>query len=101
MAVTGLTMAAAVVKVPLPGTKCRKGGLTMSKGAQEETSGPARPFDCGWFIREFLLGLGPKGSLEIDPETGATQADINYAYMTCPPKRSPVIILENRTYGNS
>ena len=52
----------------------------MSKSAQEETSGPAGPFGCGWFIREFLLGLGPKGSPEIDPETGATQADINYAY---------------------
>ena len=29
-----------------------------------------RPFGCGWFIREYLLGKGPYGSLKIDPETG-------------------------------
>ena len=39
-----------------------------------------RPFGCGWFIREFLLGNGPKGSTRIDPDRGATQADINYEY---------------------
>jgi len=39
-----------------------------------------RPFGCGWFIREFLLGRGPEGSLAVDPETGAAQADINYEY---------------------
>jgi len=39
-----------------------------------------RPFGCGWFIREFLLGHGPEGSPEIDPEVGSTQADINYTY---------------------
>jgi len=39
-----------------------------------------RPFGCGWFIREFLLGKGPEGSKAIDPERGATQADINYEY---------------------
>jgi hypothetical protein len=36
-----------------------------------------RPFGCGWFIREFLLGKGPEGSLAIDPERGAAQSDIN------------------------
>ena len=39
-----------------------------------------RPFGCGWFIREFLLGKGPEGSLTIDPERGAAQSDINYEY---------------------
>jgi hypothetical protein len=39
-----------------------------------------RPFGCGWFIREFLLGKGPEGSTKIDPSRGATQADINYEY---------------------
>jgi hypothetical protein len=35
-----------------------------------------RPFGCGWFIREFLLGHGPNGSPEIDPSAGAPQANI-------------------------
>ena len=39
-----------------------------------------RPFGCGWFIREFLMGHGPEGSPAIDPETGAPQADIFYYY---------------------
>ncbi len=39
-----------------------------------------RPFGCGWFIREYLLGNGPEGSHAIDPERGAAQSDINYEY---------------------
>jgi hypothetical protein len=39
-----------------------------------------RPFGCGWFIREFLLGKGPGGSIKIDPGRGAAQADICYHY---------------------
>lgn len=39
-----------------------------------------RPFGCGWFIREFLLGRGPNGSPSIDPEIGAPQADVFYFY---------------------
>jgi len=39
-----------------------------------------RPFGCGWFIREFLLGHGPNGSPVIDPEVGASQADIFHHY---------------------
>ena len=39
-----------------------------------------RPFGCGWFIREFLLGKGPEGSRVINPDRGAPQADINYEY---------------------
>jgi len=41
-----------------------------------------RPFGCGWFIREFLLGQGPNGSPRIDPDVGAPQADIFYYYKT-------------------
>jgi len=39
-----------------------------------------RPFGCGWFIREFLLGHGPEGSPTIAPNTGAPQSDIFYHY---------------------
>jgi len=39
-----------------------------------------RPFGCGWFIREFLLGRGPNGSPKIDPDVGAPQADIFHHY---------------------
>jgi len=39
-----------------------------------------RPFGCGWFIREFLLGRNPNGSLRIDHNVGAPQADIFYHY---------------------
>jgi len=39
-----------------------------------------RPFGCGWFIREFLLGRGPNGSPMIDPDVGAPQADIFHHY---------------------
>jgi hypothetical protein len=39
-----------------------------------------RPFGCGWFIREYLLGNGPEGSTRINPDIGATQSDINYEY---------------------
>ena len=39
-----------------------------------------RPFGCGWFIREFLLGNLPSDSSTVDPEIGAPQADIFYQY---------------------
>ena len=39
-----------------------------------------RPFGCGWFIREFLLGRGPNGSPVINPEVGACQADVFHFY---------------------
>ena len=39
-----------------------------------------RPFGCGWFIREFLLGKGQGGSKVVDPVRGASQSDINYEY---------------------
>ncbi len=39
-----------------------------------------RPFGCGWFIREFLMGNGPYGSPSIDSHIGAPQSDIFYYY---------------------
>jgi len=39
-----------------------------------------RPFGCGWFIREFLMGNRPYGSPSIDPDIGAPQADIFHQY---------------------
>lgn len=39
-----------------------------------------RPFGCGWFIREFLMGNKPYGSPKIDPKVGAPQAAIFYHY---------------------
>jgi len=39
-----------------------------------------RPFGCGEFIREFLLGRSPNGSPAIDPAVGAPQADIFFHY---------------------
>jgi len=39
-----------------------------------------RPFGCGWFIREFLLGKGPYDSPRIDPDIGASQAVIFHDY---------------------
>jgi hypothetical protein len=39
-----------------------------------------RPFGCGWFVREFLLGRGPHGSPTLDSDVGAPQADIFHHY---------------------
>ena len=39
-----------------------------------------RPFGCGWFIREFLLGNAPYDSLKIDPDVGAPQANVFHEY---------------------
>jgi len=58
---------------------------TMGRGLdylplKPSRGGFLRPFGCGWFIREFLLGNGPEGSPGIDPNVGACQADIFYYY---------------------
>jgi hypothetical protein len=52
----------------------------MTLDLRPTRGGFLRPFGCGWFIREFLLGRGPEGSRTIDPEQGAPQADINFEY---------------------
>ena len=39
-----------------------------------------RPFGCGVFVREFLMGNAPFGSPSIDPQIGAPQSDIFHYY---------------------
>jgi hypothetical protein len=39
-----------------------------------------RPFGCGQFIRDFLLGNGPYGTPRIEPNVGSPQADIFHHY---------------------
>jgi hypothetical protein len=45
-----------------------------------QRGGFLRPFGCGTFIHEFLLGHGPYGSPKIDPFHGAPQSDIFFHY---------------------
>ena len=52
----------------------------MAELLRPARGGFLRPFGCGWFIREFLMGHGPNGSPEIDPSVGAPQSDICYHY---------------------
>ena len=52
----------------------------MTLPLKPQRGGFLRPFGCAWFIREFLLGRGPNGSPEIDPNIGAPQADIFHHY---------------------
>jgi hypothetical protein len=52
----------------------------MTELLKPNRGGFLRPFGCGWFIREFLLGNGPYGTPGIDPTIGAPQADIFYHY---------------------
>ena len=54
----------------------------MTLPIRPNQGGYRRPFGCGWFIREYLLGNGPEGSAVIDPEKGAPQAEIFYHYKT-------------------
>ncbi len=54
----------------------------MTLALKPKRGGFLRPFGCGWFIREYLLGKGPYDSPKIDPEVGAPQADIFYHYKT-------------------
>lgn len=52
----------------------------MIEALRPARGGFLRPFGCGWFIHEFLLGRGPNGSPGIDPDVGAPQADIFHHY---------------------
>jgi len=42
--------------------------------------GFVRIVGCGEFVLKFLSGRGPHGSLSVDPEVGAPQADIFFYY---------------------
>lgn len=48
----------------------------MTLPLRPNKGGFLRPFGCGWFIREFLLGHAPYGAPTIDPDKGACQEDI-------------------------
>lgn len=52
----------------------------MTLPLRPQHGGFLRPFGCGWFIREFLLGNGPHNSPVIEPEVGAPQSDIFFQY---------------------
>lgn len=52
----------------------------MALDLRPARGGFSRPFGCGTFIRDFLLGLGPYGSPGIDPNKGAATQDIFYHY---------------------
>jgi len=52
----------------------------MTLPLKPKRGGFLRPFHCGIFIRDFLIGKGPHGSARIDPEVGAPQADIFFHY---------------------
>ena len=52
----------------------------MADPLRPRRGGFVRPFGCGWFIREFLLGRGPNGSPGLDPDVGAPQAEVFYHY---------------------
>jgi hypothetical protein len=52
----------------------------MTLPLRPQRGGFLRPFGCGLFVRDFLLGKGPYGSPKIDPKGGAPQADVFYHY---------------------
>ncbi len=54
----------------------------MAQPLKPKRGGFLRPFGCGWFIREFLLGKSPYGSQKINPAIGSPQADVFYNYKT-------------------
>ncbi|MFC1930340.1 hypothetical protein ACFLWE_00365 [Chloroflexota bacterium] len=54
----------------------------MVLALKPKRGGFLRPFGCGEFIKEFLLGHGPYFTPKIVPETGAPQTDIFFQYKT-------------------
>ena len=57
-----------------------RSGTRQALPLKPTRGGFVRPFGCGWFIKEFLLGNGPHGSPQIDSAIGAPQADIFHHY---------------------
>ena len=52
----------------------------MTLPLMPKRGGFLRPFGCGEFIREYLLGKGPYDSPKIDPTVGAPQSVIFHDY---------------------
>ena len=66
----------------MTGIKTFGRGKVALESLRPTRGGFLRPFGCGWFIREFLIGHGPNDSPIINPDVGAPQADIFYHYKT-------------------
>jgi len=54
----------------------------MLEPLRPSRGGFLRPFGCGRFVREFLLGHGPNDSPKIDSDVGAAQANVFFHYKT-------------------
>lgn len=52
----------------------------MTLPLKPKRGGFLRPFGCGEFIRDFLLGLVPHGSQKINAKMGASQSAIFRQY---------------------
>jgi len=52
----------------------------MTLALKPKRGGFLRPFGCGEFIRDYLMGKRPYGSPKIDPKAGAPQEDIFKQY---------------------
>ncbi len=52
----------------------------MTLMLKPKRGGFLRPFGCGWFIREYLMGKGPYESPKIDLAVGAPQSVIFHDY---------------------
>jgi hypothetical protein len=67
-------------------------GQNMTITLKPNRGGFLRPFGCGLFVRDFLLGSGPHGSMKIKSEVGAPQADIFYHYPFLFSSTTPVVL---------
>jgi len=70
------------VRSIVTGTKSFGRSKVVLEPLRPMRGGFLRPFGCGWFIWDYLLGNGPNGSPPINPDIGAPQADIFYHYKT-------------------
>ncbi len=52
----------------------------MTLPLKPKRGGFLRPFGCGWFVHEFLMGNRPGGAPVIDLAIGAPQADMFHHY---------------------
>ncbi len=54
----------------------------VTEPLKPKRGGFLRTIGLGLFIRDYMLGRGPQGSLKIDPVVGSYQSDIFYQYKT-------------------
>ncbi|MFC1982555.1 hypothetical protein ACFLV5_02045 [Chloroflexota bacterium] len=60
--------------------RTRDSAYIMVSPMLSSKEGFLRRFGCGWFIREFLPGKAPGGSLAIALEQGTPHPEINFEY---------------------